>query len=85
MYIHTMKNEDRIIELLAESLQRLDRMEEGQTRIVEVLNRQTLVMDKMLDTLVSLNSEVKDLNRFVKNEMLVRIERLEEAVFKKGA
>ncbi len=45
-----MKNEDRIIELLAESLQRLDRMEEGQTRIVEVLNRQTLVMDKMLDT-----------------------------------
>ncbi len=80
-----MKNEDRIIELLAESLQRLDRMEEGQTRIVEVLNRQTLVMDKMLDTLVSLNSEVKDLNRFVKNEMLVRIERLEEAVFKKGA
>ncbi len=80
-----MKNEDKIVELLAESLQRQD-------ELVKSVNRQTLVQDQMLAALVDmkgaikeLGSDVQELNSLLRKEIIGRIERLEEAVFRKGA
>lgn len=80
-----MKNEDKIIELLTESLQRQD-------QLAKLIERQTLVQDSMLQALVGMKSEIKELRSDVQElssvmqkEIIQRIERLEEAVFKKGA
>jgi hypothetical protein len=80
-----MKNEDKIIELLTESLQRQD-------QLAKLIERQTLVQDSMLQALVGMKSEIKELRNDVqelssvmRKEIIQRIERLEEAVFKKGA
>ncbi len=80
-----MKNEDKIIELLTESLQRQD-------QLAKLVERQTLVQDRMLEALVGMKSEIKELRSDVQElssvmqkEIIQRIERLEEAVFRKGA
>ncbi len=94
-----MKNEDRIVELLAESLQRLDRMVERQDRhediIIEqtkilrehtdIIKEQTKALNRLNESVGELRTDFRELGQLLKSELLGRIERLEQAVFRQGA
>ena len=66
-----MKNEDKIVELLSESLMRQDRQE-------EILNKQT----KLLETLVDQFHKMNDHLLTRQDKIEDRVARLEDKVFK---
>lgn len=69
-----MKNEDRIVELLAESLQKQDRQSEILSNQIDLLaklvesdEKQNLILEKVVESIDGLNNRVDGLNGRVDN------------------
>ena len=57
-----MKNEDRIVELLAESLKKQDQHSELFTLLVKSDEKQNLILEQVVNQIATLNGKVEGLN-----------------------
>ncbi|MGB3777588.1 MAG: hypothetical protein WA960_04470 [Tunicatimonas sp.] len=62
-----MQNEDRIVELLAESLKKQDQHSELLTLLVKSDEKQNLILEQVVHQIQNLNGKVESLNGKVEN------------------
>jgi hypothetical protein len=87
-----MKNEDRVVEILAELLRKQDQHDEKLNRIISIQERQGETLDKHTELFTLFISEIKglrsDFNRMTdflqtkQDKLEDRVKRLEDSVFR---